>query len=571
MKQTLSSRHEGVTVLDQALSACTLALVYALIFGFFSNVLMLALPLYSLQVLDRVISSGSMETLLMLTLVVLGSLVALQLIQTFRGFALNRTGEWLERKISPILFSHTISGAVHGKPVGGSQHLRDLSTIKGFICGTALTSIIDAPWAVIFIAVLYLIHPANGIVVLLGGGVLFFLAFLNEKATKANFEAAGRQAIQSMQQVDAATRNAEVIEGMGMQRNITAAWQQTNEKAMALNMLATNHASVFGNISKFLRFALQVGVTGIGGYLVLHSEMTTGGMIASSILAGRALAPFESSILSWKGVISARASYHRLNESLARAANRFEAMQLPKPQGKLDVESISFVPLGQRVPTLKNVSFSLNPGEIMGLIGPSAAGKSTLAKVLLGVWKAASGAARLDGADVYQWNRADFGNHVGYLPQDVELFSGTVKDNIARMDTGADPQAVVAAAQFAGVHEVILHLSNGYDTEIGDAGATLSAGQRQRIGLARAFYGTPKLVILDEPNANLDQEGDVALAYTLQKAKQAKITTIVISHRPSVMEQVDKILVLKDGAVVSFNDRKTVLEQLAPKKLEKVS
>lgn len=549
-------------ILDEALYSCRIVVIYTLLFSFISNIMMLALPLYSLQVLDRVISSRSVDTLVMLSVVVFAAFVCLSLIQASRSFLLIRLGDWLEKKLSSDLLQHSIAVASFSKVINGSQNLRDLSTLKGFLTGPALSSLFDAPWAIIFIIVLFMIHPAHGIVSLVGGVILFILAYINEKTTKKILESANEDSIKSMNQVEIATRNAEVIEAMGMGRNVTKNWQVINKDVLYLQSLASSRSAIISGISKFFRMFIQMVIIAAGGYLVLNDKLTVGAIIAGSILVGRALAPFEASITSWKGIVTARKSYSRLTKSLENENFRPKAMSLPTPHGKLFLENVVYAAPGMKKPILKNISFQLEPGEIMGMIGPSASGKSTLAKLITSIWKPASGYVRLDGADIYAWDRDDIGNHLGYLPQDIELFNGSIKLNIARMDKDADTAKIVEAAKIAGVHEMILSLPNGYETEIGIGGSVLSAGQRQRVALARAFYGAPKLIVLDEPNSNLDQEGDAALVAALKYAKEKNITTIIVSHRPSIMSCVDKILVLKDGAVVAFGPTKEVLEKL---------
>jgi len=545
------------------LRACRRVLWYLCIFSMISNILILTIPIYSLQVLDRVISSGSTDTLMMLTIVVVGALVGLGIIQTVRSYLLIHTGEWLDVKLSPVLFQHSIANKVQASEVSSSsQDLRDLGTIKSFLVGPALTALLDAPWSLFFIFILFAIHPTIGFIILGGGGALLVVAALNEYITKNALNSSSEFYASSINQVEAAARNAEAIEAMGMLSDVTKNWQESNSQGIYLQTIASKRSAILSGFSRFLRFALQVAVIGASAHLVLINELTVGAIIASSILASRALSPFEAAINSWKNFISARKSYSRLKSSLSNSALREEGMKLPAPKGKLDIENIFFVPRGAEDPTIKGLSLKLKPGEILGLIGPSAAGKSTLAKLITGVWKPTTGVVRLDGADVYNWNRNDFGKHVGYLPQDVELFSGSIRDNIARMDKSADSKKVIEAAQTAGVHDMILRLPKGYETEIGAGGAVLSGGQRQRVGLARALYGEPKLLVLDEPNASLDNAGEKALVNALNKAKEKQITTIIISHRPMMMSSADKIMVMKEGTIAAIGSRDEIFAKL---------
>lgn len=549
-------------ILDNALRTCKSAFLIILAFSFVTNVLSLALPIYSLQVLDRVISSASMDTLLLLSLLAFAVFITLGLVQIARSMAMVRIGEWLDAKLASHFLYNAVALSAISRGTLGSQSLRDLNTVRQFLTGQAMNSIMDAPWALIYIVIIFMIHPITGMIAVGGGVVLLLMAILNEYATKPPLNKANELAIGGLGQVDIAARNAEVVEAMGMMPAILHAWRKVNDQMIAEQSLASNRSNLISTTSKIIRMMLQIAVMGVGAYLTLMNEITLGGIIAGSILIGKALAPFETAIETWKQVITARKSYERMKITLGNQVVRNTAMSLPVPEGILLVDRIVFAPPGTQRPTLKGITFGLDAGEILGLIGPSAAGKSTLAKIIMGVWKPSSGVVRLDGADVYTWNREEFGQFAGYLPQDVELFNGTVKHNIARLQEDASPEAIVDAAKLAGVHDMILHLPDGYETQIGQGGSVLSAGQRQRIGLARAFFGNPKLVLLDEPNANLDDAGEQALLQTLHNAKARKITTIVISHRPSILQGVDKILIVRDGVVASFGPRQEILAQI---------
>lgn len=548
--------------LDESLEASVVAVRYSLLFSFFSNLLLLLVPLYSLQVLDRVLSSGSIETLVMLTIVTFFAILGYTLISNERSNMMMDLGHWLDKSTAPTIFAKLIETSAQGRKNEGTQAMSDFNTVKNFLIGQTLAALIDAPWAIIFMAVLFLIHPLLGAITIIWGIILFILAIFNETATKPASDAAGGRMIKAARHVDASTRNAEVVEAMGMVDNVLAAWDEQNRDSSNLQLKAGRVAGIFGSISKFMRMLAQVSITGFGGYLVLEQAITTGGMIAAGILAGKALAPFESAITSWKGVLQARKALERLREVLNNAPERIENIELPQPTGKILFDKVFFAPASNSKPIIKGVSFAIEPGEILGVIGPSAAGKSTIAKLVTGVWRPNSGAVRLDGADVYYWKRGDFGKYVGYLPQDVELFAGTVKDNIARMDKKADDKNVVIAASDADAHNMILALPHGYSTEIGDGGAMLSAGQRQRIGLARAFYGKPKLIVLDEPNSNLDSDGEMALANSLNNARKNNSTVIIISHKPAIIKLTDKLLVIKDGQVAAFGPSKEIVEKV---------
>lgn len=524
---------------------------------------MLITPLYSLQVLDRVLGSGNLQTLLFLSIIIAYIYFVYGLLQIARSFTLIKVGEWLDRTVAPVIFASSISAAATRANMGSSQLLRDFQTVKTFLTSTGINTLFDAPWSLIYIAVIFSIHPYIGLITVFGAIIIVSTAFFNAAATNKTLGEATEFSIKGMTQADIANRNAEAIEAMGMMKNVTKNWHTFNILALDKQSVASYRNGVISNFSRFIRNIMQMAVTGVGAYIVVKShsaDMTPGNMIMSSIIVGRALAPFDNAIDLWKSMSSAIKSYKNINNLFNTYSSRDETMPIPNVDGHLTVENIYYAhPIPQYLPQppvpkyiLKGVSFAVQPGEVLAIIGPSATGKSTLAKIIVGVWKESSGSVRLDGAEIYRWNREDFGRHVGYLPQGIELFSGSIKQNIARMEEDANPQKVIAAAKIAGAHEMILRFPDGYDSDIGPAGSNLSGGQRQRIGLARAFYGNPKLVILDEPNANLDEAGEVALASALKQAKLKGIAVLVISHRPSVLSVVDKILILQDGAVAVY-------------------
>ena len=559
----MEASNNKLETLQKCLAACKVAFNYSLLFSFFSNLMMLAIPMYSLQVLDRVVSSGSLETLLMLTLVVLLALSCLSLIQFIRSSILIRLGHWLEHRLAPMLFAHAVASSAFKRRLSGNQHLQDLTSVKNFLTGTGVNALLDLPWSLIFIVALFFIHPLMSAIAVIGAMILLTIAILNEINTKSILEQAGEYTIKSLHYTDIASRNAEAIEAMGMLGNVTQLWQNIATQAAQLQSQASKRSAIFSSATRFLRLMIQISVTGTGAYFVLQHEMTVGGMIAAGILVGRAMAPFENAIASWKSFVMARKARQRLLTSLEKSPTRPSSICLPTPQGALSIENTYFTPPGgKQKHSLKNINFNLAPGEVLALIGPSAAGKSTLAKLLTGVWRPSAGNVRLDNADIYAAGSENFSGHIGYLPQDIELFSGTVKENIARMDQNADDQAIITAAQRAQVHDLILHLSDGYETQIGVDGMALSAGQRQRIALARAFYGDPKLMVLDEPNASLDHAGNIALAQAIQQNCRQKITTIIISHRPAILQLVDKIIVLQDGQIMKFGSRDEVLQSM---------
>ncbi len=554
---------------QMALGRCKPALKVTFVFALVINLLMLVTPLYSLQVLDRVIGSGNLNTLLLLSLVIGGVYFVHFLMQIARSFTLIKIGEWLDNAVAPIIFGHSISASATKVNPASSQMLRDFQTLKTFLTSTGINTLFDAPWSIVYIVIIFLIHPYIGWITIIGAIVIVGFAFFNAVATNRTLGEATELSIKGMTQSEVANRNAEAVEAMGMIGNVTKNWAKFNEASLSKQSTASYRNGIISNFSRFIRNLLQMAVTGTGAYVVVSSsgsDMTTGGMIASSIIVGKALAPFDNSIVMWKSISGAMKSYKNINESFDKFQPRDQAMPIPNVEGHLTVENVYYVLPTRpgRAPSavpkyiLKGVSFSLQPGEVMAIIGPSAAGKSTLAKIIVGVWEASNGSVRLDGGDVYTWNRENFGEHVGYLPQGIELFSGTIKQNIARMSENVSPDKVIETAKMCGAHEVILRFQDGYDTDIGTGGSNLSGGQRQRIGLARAFYGNPKLVVLDEPNANLDEAGELALADALKEAKKKNIGVIVISHRPSILSEVDKILVLQNGAVASFGSKEEV-------------
>lgn len=564
MSAAPKSRTAKLDILDEALARCKTVLWYMFGFSFVANILMLAMPIYSLQVLDRVMSSASEATLGMLSILIICMFAVLALITAARSFTMIRVGEWLDRQLAPKLMTLTLSTAAQrGGVASGAQNQRDLTVIKNFITGPSLSTLMDVPWTPVFLIVIFIIHPIQGMIGLAACFVLMGLGVLNESVVRKTLESANENSVRTLGLAEIASRNAEVVEAMGMTHSVVDSWHKRNIEVSELQMLASNRSNIIMSITKFLRLVVQIMILGVGALLALHQEITPGAIIACSILIGRALGPFEAAIGTWKSLTDARKSYGRLKQSIERAPSRFEGILLPEPKGQINVERVVFAPHGSNKPTIKGVTFGLVPGDILGVIGSSAAGKTTLAKLIVGVYKPVAGNVRLDGADVYSWNREQFGKFVGYLPQDVELFDGTVRDNIARMQPDISDEQIIEAAKMAGAHEMILRLNDGYETQIGIGGTSLSAGQRQRVALARAFFGTPRLLVLDEPNANLDSAGEAALLVAINNAKKKGITTIIISHRPSVLNAVDKILVMNDGLVEDFGSAAEIAAKFA--------
>ncbi|MGE3714758.1 MAG: type I secretion system permease/ATPase [Alphaproteobacteria bacterium] len=477
--------------------------------SFFINLLILPVSLYSLQVFDRVMATGSLSTLLWLTVVMLIFFAVAGSLQSLRGIMLQKSSDWLYGELAQKALPLTLAQASRADGNKGAQSLRDCHTLKQFLSGPGLTTLMDAPWSILYIAVLYMFHSLLGVMVTVGAIFLLFLAWLNETMMRRPTKEASQHQLRSTQELEFATRNADVIEAMGMAGTLMQRWHAMQEKGRTLQAQAGGRSSIIQGVTKFARLSLQVLVTGASAWLALNGQATIGTIIAASILASRALAPFDAAISSWKALTESRQATQRLKEVLGNEL-RAQSLSLPEPEGRISVENLAYATSGGQV-ILRNIQFVLDAGQNLGIIGPSGSGKTTLARLITGILEPSGGIARLDGANVYTWPRKEFGQYVGYLPQDVELFDGTVKENIARLRTDAADDTIIQAAQMAGAHELILRLPQGYETPIGVGGAMLSAGQRQRIGLARALFGMPRLLVLDEPDANLDDAGKQSL------------------------------------------------------------
>ncbi|HEV2549284.1 MAG TPA: type I secretion system permease/ATPase [Stellaceae bacterium] len=545
----------------RALRACRGTFAVIMGFSLAINILQLASPLYMMQVFDRVLASRSGDTLIMLTLITVLAVAVMALLEAIRSQMLVRIGNWLDDRLGPTVFSGALKTALRSDPARAAQGLRDLATVRGFITGPSVTPLLDAPWTPIFIVALFVLHPVLGLVGVIGGAMLFALAVLNEFLTKRPLREAGLAASKSHQRAEAALRNAEVIRAMGMGNGVLRIWRRESTGTMEAQRAAGTRGVAVLALSRFSRFTVQTVILGAGAWLVIQHEASPGAMFASMFLLGRALAPVENAIGTWKSLVTARLARRRLTELVAAVPEEEAGMELPRPQGELVVERVVFMPPGGDEPTLRGVSLELAPGEVLGVIGPSAAGKSTLARLIAGTWTPIAGKVRLDGADISVWHDSNGSHHVGYLPQDIELFSGTVRDNIARLGE-ASPSTIIEAAKLVGLHEAIMRLPRGYNSEIGEAGLKLSGGQRQRIALARAIFGKPRLVVLDEPNASLDHEGEEALHKAIAKLKEMGTTIVMIAHRPSILGLADKLLVLRNGTVDAYGSRTEVIAKL---------
>ncbi len=536
------------------------------LFSLFINVLLLTVPLYMLQVFDRVLTSRSEETLVMLTLAALFLLLVMLLLDVVRGRILLGAGIALDNLLGPVVVERLLAAGADpgGRLAQQAAGLRDVALVRGFLGGNGVVAIFDAPWVPLYIAVIFLFHPLLGWAAVAGALVLFATAWLNERLTRDTLERMGARTRVASRFIDMCVRNAEVISALGMRAAATLRWQRVNDGVIDAQLEAGVRGATFSGVSKFVRLAVQVMILALGAWLVVHEHISAGVMMAATLILARALAPVESAISTWRGLVEARDAWHRLQRLTATGGRPHAGVEIPLVEGRLDVERLSFGVPGTDRMTLKGIQFAIAPGEALAIIGPSAAGKSTLLRLLAGVWRPTVGVVRFSGADVSDWPREQLGPLIGYLPQDVELFAGTVAENIARLGE-VDSDRVVAAAQRAQAHELILKLPRGYETEIGDGGAVLSGGQRQRLGLARALYGDPRLILLDEPNASLDAAGEEALSQVLRELKTSGVTVVVVSHKPSLLASVDKMLVLREGQVDSFGPRAEVMARFAPR------
>ena len=550
--------------MQKILLKCRSFFIYTGLFSFFVTILSLAPIFYMLQILDRVISSKSNETLLMLTLIVVFALAIDAFLQILRSRLLIRFMVTLQQMLGPLVMDAGLK-----QKEGSETALSDLGTLQSFLTGRGLLTLFDLPWIPVFLVLLYYFHPILAAIALVGALILFGLSFLEEKATYKNRMAAASARNRSGTFARLSVRNAEAAAALGMREQITDRWWQLNQEGLYHQTLANNASSTIQSLSTFVKAVVKLCGLGTAAYLVLNADMSTGIMIAGNILMGRAMMPIVQAIAAWNGFIDARAAYRNLSQCLYEDGDKPEQLTLPEPKGYLSVQNaVLFLSRDKRV--LSGVSFNLKAGEMLGVIGPSAAGKTSLARLVTGYYKASGGYVRLDGADVFQWAQKDLGRYIGYVPQDVELFTGTVAENIARLgETKHYEREIVEAARLARVHEMILHLPDGYDTEIGEGGQLLSGGQRQQIALARALFGNPKLVVMDEPNSNLDGESEVALLQVLNDLKRSGVTMMIISHKPSSLNGADKLLVLQTGGYVNlYGPRDEVLPQITRSRLE---
>ena len=555
----------GTTSADirRTLRQTRIGLVYAAVLSSFVSLLMLTTPLYTLQIYDRVMSSRSMDTLVMLAAVSIGGLALYAVLDFIRARVFSILGTSLARRLNVPTLRAAIVDTLAGGRGNAGQAMRDLNDLRGFLNSSAVTVPMELMWAPLFLLVLFLLHPLYGWIGVGGAALLFTLNGLTDILTRKPLAAANETSARAFAEIGGTVRHAEAIEAMGMLPALARRWQDSQcDAALQLDRTLST-ARAFASATRALRLMLQIATLSAGAYLVIENALSPGSMMASSILMGRLLQPFEQLIDGWRQWVFALAAFDRVRGLLDDGRDRRATMAMPEPEGRLVADRVTYLPPGVDRPILRSVSFALEPGEVLGIIGPSGAGKSTLARLLVGIFEPSAGGVYLDGSSTFLWERGNFGRHVGYVPQSVALLDGTVGANIARMTEGR-PEEVVRAARMAGVHEMIGRLPFGYDTPVGEASFALSGGQRQRIALARALFGRPRLLVLDEPNASLDHAGEQALLHAINEAKADGTTVVMIAHRPSIVSVADKLLVLKDGVVEQFGPRQEIMKAVQP-------
>lgn len=532
------------------------------LFSVFVNLLMLTGPLYMLQVYDRVLGSGSEETLVALSLLVVFLFTLMGILDFTRGRVMARVGARFQDGLDYRVFEAALRRATVGRTSTTQTALSDLESVQRFMTSPVLTAFFDAPWTPLFLMGIALFHPWLGLLAIVGGGILIIAAVLNQVVSKKPLEQMTLASYSANQLSSQLQAEAEMVSALGMREAAFLRWRQARGKSLEATVTASDVGGIFTTGTKTFRLFLQSAMLGLGAYLALKGEITPGAMIAGSILLGRALAPVEMAVNQWAVVQRARRGWHSLAELLGEVPPEGRRTKLPEPAARLQVQQATIVPPGESQASLRMISFEVEPGEAVGVIGSSGAGKSTLAKAITGVWRTAGGKVRLDGAALEQYDPTDLGNYIGYLPQRVELFDGTIAENISRLAATPDAEKVVAAAQAADAHDMILKLPEGYDTQVTSQGGRLSGGQIQRIGLARAMYGDPVILVLDEPNSNLDNEGSMALNSAIRVMKSKGRSVLIMAHRPAAIQECDKLLVLDQGARRAFGPRDAVLKEV---------
>ncbi|EIM24778.1 type I secretion system permease/ATPase [Microvirga lotononidis] len=561
MSKTANS--QAADILHQGRKAFAVGVAYAAALSAVINVLQLIVPLFMLQVHDRVVNSQSTDTLIMLIIVSAIGLVIYCILDYVRALTYQVMASKLVRKLNLPVLEAAISASVTKGISKSGQSIRDLNDIRTFIVGSAISVPLEAFWAPIFLAVLFALHWLYGLVALVSATIIISLSLLSDFLTRRAMKRANESSLQNISEIGGTLRHAEAIEAMGMLPALSERWRHSQLHTQDLLDVVTRRSRAMASFTRTCRYAMQIAVLSVGAILVIKQEVSPGSMVASSIIMGRMLLPFDSMVDGWRQWVLAISAWKNVSDLIEHQAPKRETKPTPRTQGDLTVDRLVYAPPGSDVPVLKGISFTLAPGEVLGIVGPSAAGKSTLARALIGVTKPTSGGVYLDGNNVYLWERGSFGDMVGYLPQSVSLLDGTIRDNIARM-RDSDPRLVLEAARLADVHEMIGRLPLGYDTPLGDGGLALSGGQRQRIGLARAIYGKPRLIVLDEPNSNLDTDGERALVRTIEALRADGAIIILIAHRPSVMQAADKLMVLQEGRISQFGPRTSVVSTITP-------
>ncbi|MEO0467332.1 MAG: type I secretion system permease/ATPase [Pseudomonadota bacterium] len=551
-------------MVNEALNASRRTFIGLAIFSFFTSILMLTGPLYMLQVYDRVLMSQSVPTLVALTVLVAALYLTLGVLEWCRNALFSAAGSQLEGRLAAPVMEAAFEAQLKDPRVSGEQSVRDLRTVRRFIGSPTLPAVFDMPFTPLFFLVLFMLHWAYGLWALAGGAVLVTLAIVNRIVNQKPLEEAEKEERIAQHQAGEMLRQSQIVAALGMADRLRSRWKNSFDNSDAGMLRSGSRLAGFTSGTKAFRLLMQSGILGLGAYLSILEVSTPGAMIAASIIMGRAIAPVEQTVGQWRNIVQSHSAWNSLSALLGTGDKDDEPMELPPIQGRVTFENVSAGPPGSRTAVLKRINFDLQPGEVLGLIGPSAGGKSTLARVLIGLWPTLMGNVRIDGADVASYPTTVLGAQLGYLPQRVDLFTGTIRDNISRFNMMAPPEAVIAAAQAADCHDLILHLPDGYDTDIGPSGAFLSDGQRQRVGLARALFGDPKLVVLDEPNSNLDSEGDAALQNAIKRLKARGATVIIIAHRPNAITHCDQLLLLHEGEVRMMGPRDEVLAKLVP-------
>jgi ATP-binding cassette subfamily C protein len=558
MVQAAKANSGNSEALRNGIRAIAPPFVTAVVFSFFINLLLFVPALYMLQIYDRVLGTRNLVTLGGITVIAAFLLMVWAALETLRSRLLVRAGLLFDESFAAPMFRMVHSGLLRQPNMFNQQYLRDVDVIREFLTGAGLIAFCDLPWFPVYVVVSYILHPMFGYIAVGGGVVTLLLALLNEIMTRKTLLEASKANIAAANNAQAAFRNAEVVQAMGMLEALVERWGKHHREVLGFQARASDRAGAIIAFTKFFRMFLQMAILGTGAYLAIEHESSAGMMIAASVIIGRSLQPIEIVVGNWKSFLYAREAFGRMKLLYRAVGLEPERMPLPRPNGILSVERVVAGAPGGKSPILKNVSLALGAGEVLGVVGPSASGKSSLARVMVGVWQVGGGAVRLDGFELSQWDPQELGKHVGYLPQDVELFAGSVAENIARFGP-VDNEAVLDAAQLAGCHELIQSLPDGYNTNIGDSGQVLSGGQRQRIALARCLYRSPSFLVLDEPNANLDSAGEEALLWAIQRLKAAGTTVVVITHKLNILSVVDKIVILRDGTVQAFGNKEEVL------------